>query len=157
MKKVVLFAIALLGCAVMATAQPKAIGGRLGWGLGASYEHYLGEPNFLEFDAEMFNVDNIGFRLDGIYNFVFAEPDWTPRGTWQWYAGPGVALGSAHYNNDNNFFFMFEGQVGLEYKFWFNLQLSADLRPGFGICDGKFYTDGFYYGFLPTLSVRYYF
>ena len=68
MKKVVLFAIALLGCAVMATAQPKAIGGRLGWGLGASYEHYLGEPHFLEFDAEMFNVDNIGFRLDGIYN-----------------------------------------------------------------------------------------
>lgn len=53
------------------------------------------------------------------------------------------------------FFFGFVGQIGFEYKFWFPLQLSADLRPTFGICDGEFWKDGLVYSFVPTFSVRY--
>ena len=37
---------------------------------------------------------------------------------------------------------------------WFPLQLSADLRPTFGICDSEFWTDGLF-GFAPMISVRY--
>ena len=59
-----------------------------------------------------------------------------------------------YFNDANNFFFGLVGQVGLEYTFWFPLQLSADLRPTLGICDGEFWTDGLF-GFVPTLSVRY--
>ena len=87
---------------------------------------------------------------------MFAQPNWTPRGSWAWYAGPGVSLGTAHYNDKNGKFFAgIVGQVGLEYEFWFPLQLSVDLRPQFGFCDGEFYMDGVTYGFVPTLSVRY--
>ena len=38
MKKIIILAALMLGIAVAASAQPKAIGGRLGYGLEASYE-----------------------------------------------------------------------------------------------------------------------
>jgi hypothetical protein len=66
-------------------------------------------------------------------------------------------MGSAYTNDADHFLFGFLGQAGLEYQFWFPLQLSADLRPTFGICDGEFYGDGIVYGFIPTISVRYLF
>lgn len=154
MKKALIVIAAVLGFAVMASAQPKAVGGRLGYGLEASYQHYLCGPNFLEVNAGIWGLGNIGFRATGTYNFTFAQPEWTPRGQWAWYAGPGVTLGTSC-DSENNFFFGILGQIGLEYTFWFPLQLSADLRPAFGFCDGGFYTDGLAYGFVPTISVRY--
>lgn len=154
MRKAIIVIAAMLGFAFMSSAQPKAIGGRLGYGLEASYQHYLGSPNFLEANAGIWGFDEIGFRVTGTYNFTFAQPKWTPRGNWAWYAGPGVTFGTSC-DSENNFFFGILGQVGLEYTFWFPLQLSADLRPSFGICNGGFYTNGFTYGLIPTLSVRY--
>lgn len=156
MKKAIIIIAAVLGFATMASAQPKAVGGRLGYGLEASYQHYLGAPNFLEVNAGL-NVygGKAGFNATGTYNFMFAQPSWTPRGEWGWYAGPGVTLGSTYYNDDHNFFFGVVGQVGVEYTFWFPLQLSADLRPTFGLCDGEFWTNGLWGGFIPTISVRY--
>ncbi|MCI1639669.1 MAG: hypothetical protein LKI42_00120 [Bacteroidales bacterium] len=157
MKKVFISVVILLGLSVVLSAQPKAIGGRFGYGMEASYEHYFGKPHFLEVNAGIFDPNDVGFRLTGIYNYVFAQPDWTTNGQWSWYAGPGVSLGSAYYNDNNNFFFGVVGQIGLEYQFWFPLQLSADFRPVFGVCDGEFYRDGFLDGFFPTISVRYLF
>ena len=154
MKKTIIIIAVMLGFAFAASAQPKAIGGRLG--IEASYQHTLGAPHFLELNAGIFGLNHVGFRFTGLYNFVFAQPNWTPRGSWAWYAGPGVSLGTAHYNDKNGQFFAgIAGQVGLEYEFWFPLQLSVDLRPQFGFCDGEFYMDGVTYGFVPTLSVRY--
>ena len=156
MKKVIIVIAAVFGFAVMASAQPKAIGGRLGYGLEASYQHYFGKPHFMEINAGFgFLGGKPGFNATGTYNFTFAQPSWTPRGNWAWYAGPGITLGSTYYNDDHNFFFGIVGQIGLEYKFWFPLQLSADLRPAFGMCDGEFWKDGLVYSFVPTLSVRY--
>jgi hypothetical protein len=157
MKKIAFIAVLLFGFAAAAYAQPKAIGARCGYGFEASYEHYIGNPNFLEVDAGMFNPVNVGFRLTGTYNWVFAQPDWSSKGTWSWYAGPGVSLGSAYYNDANNFYFGVVGQVGLEYQFWFPLQISADFRPTFGVCDGEFYQDGITLGLFPTISFRYLF
>jgi len=156
MKKTLVIIVAALGLSIAAMAQPKAIGGRLGYGLEASYQHYIGNPNFLEVNAGLWGLSDVGFKLTGTYNFVFAQPSWSPRGHWAWYAGPGVTLGTAYYNDSsNNLFIGLLGQVGLEYEFWFPLQLSADLRPTFGFCDGEFYNDGFTFGFIPTISVRY--
>lgn len=155
MKKVIIMVIALVGLSFVASAQPKAIGGRVGYSFEASYEHYIGNPNFLEVNAGVFDFTDPGFRLTGTYNWVFAQPAWTSQGNWSWYAGPGVCLGTAYYNSDDRFFFGVVGQVGLEYEFDFPLQLSADIRPVFGICDGEFYGDGLSYGFFPTISVRY--
>lgn len=157
MKKIIILAALMLGIAVAASAQPKAIGGRLGYGLEASYEHYIGNPNFLEVDAGIIGTTHAGFRLTGTYNWVIAQPNWTSRGNWSFYAGPGLTMGSAYTNDSNHFLFGFLGQAGLEYQFWFPLQLSADLRPTFGVCDGELYEDGIVYGLIPTLSVRYVF
>ena len=56
------------------------------------------------------------------------------------------------------FVFGIVGQVGLEYTFWFPLQLSVDLRPQFGLAAGnggaRFYSEGMF-GFVPTIGVRY--
>lgn len=153
MKKIILVLAAALCFMSVSNAQPKSIGARLGYGLVASYEHYIGEPNFLEVNAGFWNM---GINFTGTYNFVFAQPDWTTKGQWSWYAGPGISLGTAHFKGDDgNFFFGLLGQVGLEYRFWFPLELSADLRPTVGICDGKFYNSGLFLGFLPAISVRY--
>ena len=156
MKKTILIIAAVIGFATAVSAQPKAIGGRLGYGLEASYQHYLGDPNFLEVNAGIWGLNNIGFKATALYNFVFAQPNWSPRGSWAWYAGPGLTAGTTTYNDKNGkFFFGVVGQIGVEYEFWFPLQLSADLRPTIGFCDGEFYKDGISYGFIPTISVRY--
>lgn len=164
MKKFVIIIALALGFAVAASAQPKAIGGQLFYTPEVSYQHYVRNSDFLQFNVGMESWTN-GVRFAGTYNFVFAQPAWTPRGTWSWYAGPGVALGStAHYESDekhldngNKFFAGLTAQVGLEYQFWFNLQLAADLRPVLGISNSKFYSEGLYFGFVPCVSVRYLF
>lgn len=179
-------ALAVL-CSAAASAQPRAIGGRVGaTGLEASYEHTLGS-NFIETDLGMdFGFAGLGFKATGIYNFVFARPAWTDRGTWGLYAGPGISLGYVadmyriNWVNENlpgnpgnvrkfkysdyGFMFSFTGQVGLEYTFWFPLQLSVDIRPYIGLhvtdhngmsnSRAEFYDYGLF-GFIPTVSARF--
>lgn len=152
MKKILILVAAAL-ISVAAIAQPRAIGGRLTAGAEASYQHYLGN-NFAEIDLG-WSVGS-GLGVTGIYDFVICQPSWTPRGTWDFYAGPGITLGT--YFNALPFAIGVAGQVGLSYTFWFPLQLSADLRPvvgvGFGPNGVAFNTAGLY-GFVPTLGVRY--
>ena len=47
MKKMLILVAALLGFAVVATAQPRALGVRAGYGAELSYQHTLGSENFL--------------------------------------------------------------------------------------------------------------
>ena len=133
MKKIILIAALALGFAVAASAQPRAIGVRVGNGGEVSYQHSLG-TNFLEVDGGLgLGFDgtfNVG--ATGIYNFMIAQPSWTPRGEWGFYAGPGagvgLGLGDVNYLNISA-----AGMVGLEYSFWFPLQLSLDFRQHIGI------------------------
>ena len=94
MKKIILVAALVLGFAAAAAAQPRAIGVRVGNGGEVSYQHQLG-ANFLEVDGGLgLGFDgtfNVG--ATGIYNFMIAQPAWTDRGEWGFYAGPGAALG----------------------------------------------------------------
>ena len=47
MKKIILVAAMVLGFALAASAQPRAVGGKIGWGMEASYQHTIGEENFV--------------------------------------------------------------------------------------------------------------
>ena len=76
MKKVILIVAAVLGFAVVASAQPRAIGARIGWGAEISYQHTLGANNFLEADLGWGIND---FRLGLGYDFsVQLSLDWRP-------------------------------------------------------------------------------
>jgi hypothetical protein len=162
MKKSLLIAVALLGLSIAAVAQPKAIGirgGLFGRGFGGeiSYEHWFtlfdNDYDFLE--AEL-GVINNGFKATAMYNFTLAQPEITDRGEWGLYAGPGVTAGygtawSEKYNEDRTSPFLgLSAQVGMEYTFWFPLQLSVDFRPNF-LFPVRF--NQHWYGF--ALSARY--
>lgn len=156
MKKIFLVAAAILGLAIAATAQPRALGARLGYGVEASYQHTFQGADFMEATVGLFGT---GFNATASYNYMLAQPYWTDRGEWGIYAGPGASIG---YGIDlkhevYNFNVALVGQVGIEYTFWFPLQLSIDLRPQIGLAFGDgvhFYQNGLL-GFTPCLSVRY--
>lgn len=152
MKRLLLLVLALVAGATIASAQPRALGIRAGWGTDVDYEHTIVNDNFMEFTLGM------GFGLGetltpylsaaALYNFMIARPDWTPRGTWGFYAGPGAGV-----------FFTRDwaaggivGDIGLEFTFWFPLQLSLDVRPALMFGNGGIRTD-----LIPNfaLGVRY--
>ena len=152
MKKIILTAALVLGFAAAASAQPRAIGVRLGNGGEISYQHTLGN-NFLEVDGGLGlgfdGVFNVG--ATGIYNFMIAQPSWTSRGTWGFYAGPGAGVGLA-LGDVNYFALSAAGMVGLEYTFDFPLQLSLDFRQHIGLGFGG---NGIWYPSSVGLSIRY--
>ena len=163
MKKTLLIVIALLGLSLAAVAQLKAIGVRGGlfgphFNGEISYEHWAtlfdNDYDFVEMDLGVFGGN--GFKATALYNFTFAQPEFTDRGEWAFYAGPGVAVGygTGINKNDEKVSAPFVGlcaQLGLEYTFWFPLQLSADFRPSFMI--PAFMNRGNWYGF--AISARY--
>ncbi len=161
MKKFIIIAAALILCIpAISDAQPKAVGGRWGaFGLEASYQHSLaagqnGYPNFVEADFGLAYWGHLGAVATATYNFVFAKPDWTSRGEWEWFAGPGLSTGY-----HGGFVLGVVGQVGLHYTFDFGLQLGASFRPviGFGVNSKHswFWESAVYSGLVPSLSVRY--
>lgn len=171
MKKIVFVSVMLVGLVAFAAAQPRAIGGRFGWGVEASYQHTLGN-NFLEIDAGSWWFND--FHAVIVHDWIFASPGWTSRGEWNWYAGVGGGLGFAGLGSNyiTRLYFGAAGQIGLEYTFWFPLQLSLDFRPILGPsfaleADSEGHKNVYFYGFndgsydgmlslfSPTLSVRY--
>ena len=151
MKKIILIAAMVLGFVVAAVAQPRAVGIRGGYGVEATYQHTLG-ANFVEANLGLngFNALNVA----ATYNWMIAQPQWTDRGEWGFYAGPGAALGFG-FGAASHFNVAAVGQVGLEYTFWFPLQLSIDIRPQLGLITASG-AAGFYFGgWCPALGIRY--
>ena len=161
MKKIILIAALALGFTVAATAgnpiekkfggKSRALGLRGGYGVELSYQHSLGE-NFVEADLGLFGFGAI--NAVATYNWMLAQPQWTSRGDWGFYAGPGVAVGFDFNSATAGVNVGAVGQIGLEYTFWFPLQLSIDIRPQLGVHIGNgdlFHVSGFY----PTLAARY--
>ena len=108
MKKIILVAAMVLGFAVAAAAQPRAIGLRLGNGAEVSYQHTMNN-DFLSVDGglglDIYNSNNNALFVGAtaIYNFMIAQPLWTEEGEWGFYAGPGANVGlgigsPAHFN-----------------------------------------------------------
>ncbi len=161
MKKILFVAIFAIASFAVANAQPRAIGGRLAYGVEASYQHSMGDTDFVEANLGLFGFSSL--NATATYNFMCLQPDWTSKGEWGLYAGPGASVGFGWLTR--SFSVAAVGQVGLEYTFWFPLQLSVDLRPQVGVelygGEGdsrggvRFNLAGLYYGFIPTLGVRY--
>ena len=145
MKITILILAAVRGFAVAASAQPKALGVRIGWGVDITYQNYLNSADFLEFDLGLddgYNSSN--FHVDGVYNFMIAQPNWT-RGKWGFYGGPGVSL--AVWDNDdkdNVVYAGIVGNLGLEYTFNIPLQLFIDVRPRLMFGDGGVRSKGIF-------------
>ncbi len=184
---VIFFAIVATG---IVAAQPRSLGIRVGvGGLEADYQHNFSRNQFLQGNLGLdfgYSANGVpGLKATAIYNFIWARPAWTNKGSWGIYSGPGISLGFVNdimsYTIadvttgylDGGFMFAIAAQVGLEYTFWFPLQLSLEIRPFFGLHanDGRmripeldttvhyeskvgFYDNGLL-GFAPTLTVRY--
>ena len=162
MKKI-LFAAVLVFASVMAYAQPRAIGLRLGAFDGISYQHGLGD-GMLEIEAG-FSVDGRtdfwgttagthwhdrmwGSTVQAAVTYDWIDPfgatfPWEHKGEWHWYLGVGAAGGFGWYGYGswggytggyayNWGFAGLAGRAGVEYDFWFPLQLSIDFRPTLG-------------------------
>ena len=155
MKKTLLIIAAVFGFAVAASAQPKAIGGRIGnYGIDVSYENYVLGNDFLEFEIGLDNgFSTNAFHFDGVYNFMIASPEWTPVGSWGFYAGPGGSVMVRDHEESTNCVFVGAvGNVGLEYTFDFPLSLSVDLRPRVMFGDGTVLVNDI---FTLGIGVRY--
>ena len=125
MKKFFVIVLSALLFAGVASAQPRAIGARLGGDAELSYQHSLGS-NFLEADLGMALGNYGGFRLTGIYDFAFELAS-----DFNFYIGPGAQLGMySHSDGDPVFGVGLGGQLGLEYQIpAIPLNISLDWRP----------------------------
>ena len=177
MKKLIVLVIVLMATCAVAMAQPRAIGGRVGYGIGVSYQHGFGEKNMLQADLD-FPCYYRGIQGTATYNWIFPISSWKNAGSWNWYAGVGGGAGyiwgwgRRHYEIYNYYgdwgygyyggnygFIGAAGMIGVEYNFEFPLQLSVDFRP---IIGPSFYRGGHvdfnYFGLFAssiTVGVRY--
>ena len=160
MKKLVLLSLFMVAMATAAFAQPRAIGGRLGYGVEVSYQHTLSEENMVSVDLGL-----PGFGgLEAAATYDWLNPGglmipWEEKGEWNWYAGVGAGAGFYGFSNITGFVGA-AGRIGVEYNFWFPLQLSLDWRPLVGAYFGEggagFNANGLFYGGI-ALGVRYIF
>lgn len=168
MKKFLL-TICLVASLLMAVnAQPRAVGGRVGWNLEASYQHSFATYKYMiDLTAGVTNFFTHWWYSD--LNCVF---DWVFNisSGWNWYVGPGLGFGYGFgkYWHTEQYLREYHGtpwrfnlgfQIGVEYQFDIPLNLSIDWRPmwnvlGFGR-PGPFFNE--YYGdfFNLGIGVRY--
>ena len=140
MKKFIMVIAAVLCLSSAAFAQSRALGVRATYGAELSYQHSIGS-NFVEADLGWFKN---GFYLTGVYDFVFAS-----EGNFNFYAGPGAAVGFYNDSETSGINLGIAGQLGLEYNFNLPLQLSLDWRPVFNFIHGGFGWEGI------ALGIRY--
>lgn len=123
MKKTLLILAALLGFAVAASAQSRALGVRIGPNTELSYQHTMGAENFLEVDLG-WNFMHGYFNAAAAYDFMIA-----PVGPLNFYAGPAADIWIA---GEAGLGLGVGAQVGLEYLFpSIPFQISLDWRPMF--------------------------
>lgn len=155
MKKFFVMAVMALVSIAYVNAQPRAIGGNIGYGISFSYQHNLGEKNMIDLsvDAPLFYGLGASCTYDWINPFNTQIP-WDEKGEWNWFLGVGAGLG---WYVPASAYAGVVGHVGVAYDFWFPLELSIDWRPNIGVHFGEDYvgynTSGLYTGL--TLGVRY--
>ena len=132
MKKIFTTMVIMLAVASVAFAQPRAIGGRLGWNYEEfSYQHSLNDGMYMDLTA------GIGDMWTGFTSLnATAAFDWTfnIKGIWNWFVGPAAGLGVGYgvYYRDYNimpFRVNVGGQIGFEWEFGIPLNLTVDWRP----------------------------
>ena len=143
MKKYLFVAVLALA-SVMAYAQPRAIGANIGANFGFSYQHGFGDANMLDVAVfcpwaagHAYKYGGNTWGIGGIVTYDWIDPfgatvPWNEKGEWHWYMGVGASGGV--YNFDVPVWFVgAAGHFGIEYDFWFPMQISIDYRPVIGI------------------------
>ena len=143
MKKIVAILAGVLAFAAVASAQPRAVGVRLGIGAAEiSYQHTLG-IGFVEADLGIDNSN--GSYLSGLYDFNLGS-----AGIFSFYAGPGFRMGCDWEEQTPYFNAAVLGQIGAEVQLdSAPVNFSLDWRPAFYFVRGGF---GWY---SLALGVRY--
>ena len=136
MKKFLLVAV-LAVASLAAYAQPRAVGVNLGPWSSFSYQHGFGETNMLDLAANVILPINSGVGVGGHVTYDWIDPfnapvPWNEKGEWHWYMGVGGAFQTT-WTNPGLGFIGVAGRFGIEYDFWFPLQLSLDFRPTLGV------------------------
>ena len=123
MKKFGLIVFIMAAFAAIAVAQPRAIGGRIGYGFEVSYQHGLGESNMVSVDLGLpgFGGVEAAATYDWINPGGLTIP-WNEQGSWNWYAGVGAGAGIYGFGPVVGFGGV-AGRLGIEYNFWFPMQL----------------------------------
>lgn len=131
MKKLFTTLFVMLAVASVAFAQPRAIGGRLGYNEEFSYQHSITEGMYVDLTAGLGNVWSPWSYAD-----VTASFDWVfnIKGIWHWFVGPaaGIGYGYGSYYKDNAYMPLrlnIGGQIGFEWQFGIPLNLTVDWRP----------------------------
>ena len=155
MKRLILVIIIVFSSILVSFAQPKALGIRGGYDIQLSYQHNVGaKSDVIEGDAGM-QLLGKGLNAAAAYNFMYAQPKWTEKGKWGFYAGPAVKLGYVWIGG----YLAIGAQLGMEYTFDFPLQISLDIRPAVGAAmEGRsvfIYGGEALFGAIPCLSLRY--
>jgi len=161
MKKITITLTFVLITFVAVTAQPRAIGARLTYGLSVSYQHYLNDRGFIQADLDIPWFYGVG--VAGTYNWIIAQPQWGNSGSWDFYAGVGLAGGGYLFRGWNMGYAGVAGNIGLSYTFDFPLQIAIEERPILGARFGNSYFGwwggtgrvGLYLDFYPALAIRY--
>lgn len=145
MKKILASLLIVLAAAAVASAQPRALGVRAGWGAEFSYQQYAGGENFWEMDfGWMKNVASAA----GTYNFMLGN-----AGMVNFYAGPGVQVGFYKYQEYQSFAFAVLGQVGAEIEIpSLPINVSLDWRPAIWLGE---YSGFSWQGFALGLRYRF--
>ena len=157
-KSLILAAILAVVSVATAVAQPRAIGANVGGTFDVSYQHSLGEANMIDLSVNIPWIGEFGIGATATYDWInpfgTAIP-WNEKGEWNWSLGVGAGLGIYGFSNPD-LYVGAAGHVGVEYNFWFPLQLSIDWRPNLGWKFGsnQYNTGGLYYG---GFGVRYLF
>ena len=145
MNKLIFSIVLVFGTVYFANAQSNALGLRFnagyGTGVEASFQKHLQEVNRLEFGLGL-DLDK-ALRGAAVYQWVF-DLSQLYQGFF-WYTGVGAGLTLYDGGADAGVL----GNLGIEYNFDFQLQLSLDIRPGFYL-----FNSGFWFGGV-ALGVRY--
>ena len=126
---------------------PRTVGVRIAPGIcDFVYQYSFKDAQFLETGM---GVVGEGINLCASYDFVILRPDWTKKGEWRMYIGPGIALGAV--NDVLNFGVI--ASVGLEYSFEkVPVALSFDLRPEYELARRLNFVPE---SWIPALGVKY--
>ena len=173
MKKLSLLAIIVIATCTVAMAQPRAIGGRLGWDIGASYQHQIGEKNMIQADLDFLGYGLWGTQATVTFNWLIPlvsvsagelnlYPGVGVGGGYEWWVRRGIIVhadwppsSSGYYNyyRYGTGFVGVAGMIGVEWRFKFPLQLSFEYRPLIG---PEFYIyNKNYYGNPPSVGFYY--
>lgn len=159
-----LLIISLLAClSLCAKAQVRSVGATFGTYEAVSFQHIVyGTDNVFQLDLgyHLGLPDSGAVKMMASYNINILSPKWTDKGTWNFYAGPGVYLGGG-WAPGKGLALGVMAIVGLEYLFdGLPIQLSADMRPSLGailLNEVTVYDKDNLLGLIPTVSARYMF